>query len=83
MDTLHERVHELSSQHIKTINSLADKYGIYADSFPDIIKDFYFTLNLNHCFKSNLIRLCFLVQTLVNSLKRNCCIKRKLKRNFG
>ena len=38
MDTLHERVYELSSEHIKTINALADKYGRYADSSPDFEK---------------------------------------------
>ena len=36
MDTLYERVYELSSEHIKTINALADKYGRYADSSPDL-----------------------------------------------
>ena len=35
MDTLHKRAYELSSEHIKTINALADKYGRYADSSPD------------------------------------------------
>ena len=38
MDALHERVYELSSEHIKTINALADKYGRYADSSPDFEK---------------------------------------------
>ena len=38
MDTLHKRVYELSSEHIKTINALADKYGRYADSSPDFEK---------------------------------------------
>ena len=38
MDTMPERVHELSSEHIKTINALADKYGRYADSSPDFEK---------------------------------------------
>ena len=38
MDTLHERIYELSSEHIKTINGLAHKYGGYADSSPDFEK---------------------------------------------
>ena len=38
MDALHERVHELSSEHIKTINAFADKYGRYADSSLDFEK---------------------------------------------
>ena len=57
MDTLHERVYELSSEHIKTVNALADKYGRYADSSPDTVWFYFEVLRVNYIEDSRLSSL--------------------------